>query len=181
MLSPRLGGGAADGPLGGSGTLALCRGGMAGLSAAASAQGRPLPGRCPASAGGLDLPSCTRQALDHPDRSFDRHPHGRHWACLPGSLGVVSCLSPSLPRMLSYTPTRPTAAQAESPCSPRHRPAGDLRSHRLPSLGSSSLVGREHPHRCPGCSAQATVGSPPSRKNRSTCRAAPLNLHPRVC
>jgi hypothetical protein len=115
------------------------------------------------------------------DRSYGRCPHGRHWAYPPGSLGVASCLSPSLPRMLSYTPTRPTAAQAENPRSPLHRLAGDLRSHRLPSLGSSSLVRREHPHRCPGCSAQAAAGNPPSRKNRSTCGAAPLNLHLVVC
>ncbi len=82
---------------------------------------------------------------------------------------------------MSCTPTRPTAAQAENPCSPLHRLAGDLRSHRLPSPGSSSLVGREHPHRCLGCSAQAVAGSPPSRKNRSTCGAAPLNLHTEAC
>ncbi len=130
---------------------------------------------------GRDLPPCTRQALDPPDPSSGRRPRGRHWACRPDSLGVVSCLSPSLPQTLSCTQTRPTAAQVESPCSPPRRLAGDLRSHRLPSLGNSSLVGREHPHRCPGCSAQAATGSPPLRKNRSTCRAAPLNLHPVVC
>ncbi len=130
---------------------------------------------------GRDLLPCTWQALDPPDRSYGPCPHGRHWACRPDSLGVVSCLSPSLPRTLSCTQTRPTAAQVESPCSLLHRLAGDLRSHRLPSLGFSSLVGREHPHRCPGCSAQAAVGSPPLRKNRSTCGAAPLNLHPVVC
>ncbi len=69
----------------------------------------------------------------------------------------------------------------ENPCSPLHRLAGDLRSHRLPSLGNSSPVGREHPHCCPGCSAQAATGSPPLRKSWSTCGAAPLNLHPEVC
>ena len=130
---------------------------------------------------GRDLPPCTRQALDPPDRSFGRHPHDRHWACLPGSLGVVSCLSPSPPRTLSHTLTRPTAAQAENPCSPLHRLAGGLRSHRLLSLGNSSLVGREHPRRCPGCSARAAAGSPSSRKSRSTCAAAPLNLRPVAC
>jgi hypothetical protein len=83
--------------------------------------------------------------------------------------------------MLSHTLTRPTAAQAENPYSPLHRLAGDQRSHRLPSLGNSSLVGREHPHRCLECSTQAAAGSPPSRKNRSTCGAAPLNLRPVVC
>jgi hypothetical protein len=130
---------------------------------------------------GLNLPPCTRQALDPPDLSFGQPSHGRHWACPPGSLGVVSCLSPSPPLTLSYTLTRPTAAQAENPCSPLHRLAGDLKSHRLPSLGNSFLVRREHPHRCLGCSTQAAAGSPPLRKNRSTCGAAPLNLHPVVC
>ncbi len=130
---------------------------------------------------GRDLLPCTRQALDPPDRSFGRHPHGRHWACPPGILGAVSCLSPSPPRTLSNTLTRPTAAQAENPCSPLHRLAGDQGSHRLPSLGNSFLVRTEHPHRCLGCSTQAAAGSPPLWKSRSTCGAAPLHLRPVVC
>jgi hypothetical protein len=59
MLSPCLGSGTFGSPLGGRGTLALCRGGIGGLSAAASASkvvtriGRwvgifiPAPGRLP--------------------------------------------------------------------------------------------------------------------------------------
>ncbi len=130
---------------------------------------------------GQDPPPCTRQALDPPGRSSDPRPRGQRWACRPDSLGAVSCLSPSLPRTPSRTLTRPAAAQVEIPCSPLHRLTGDLRSHRLPSLGNSSPVGREHPHRCPGCSAQAAAGSPSLQKSRSTCGAAPLNLHPEVC
>ena len=130
---------------------------------------------------GPDPLPCTRHALDPPGRSSDPRPRGQRWACRPDSLGAVSCLSLSPPRTLSRTLTRPAAAQAEIPCSPLHRLVGDLRSHRLPSLGNSSLVGIEHPRRCPGCSVQAAGGSLPSRKSRSTCGAAPLNLHPEVC
>ncbi len=130
---------------------------------------------------GRDLHPCTRQAPDPPDRSSSQHPQGRHWAYPLGALGADSCLSPSLPQTLSHTLTRPTAAQVEKPCSPLHRLTEDRRSHRLPSLGNSSPVGTEHPHRCLGCSARAAAGSPPSRKSRSTCGAAPLNLRPVAC
>jgi hypothetical protein len=130
---------------------------------------------------GPDLLPCTRQALDPPGQSSDPCPRGQRWAYRPDSLGVVSCPSLSPPRTLSCTLTRPTAAQAEIPCSPLHRLFEDLRSHRLPSLGNSSLVGIEHPRRCPGCSARASAGSPPLPKSRNMCGVAPLSLHPAVC
>jgi hypothetical protein len=101
--------------------------------------------------------------------------------CHPGNLDVASCLSQSPPRTLSRTLTRPADAQAETPCSPLHRLVEDLRSHRLPSLGSSFLVGRERPCRCPGRSARAAVGNPPLLKSWSTCGAAPLSPLPAVC
>jgi hypothetical protein len=83
--------------------------------------------------------------------------------------------------MPSGTLTRPVAAQAEKLCSPQHRLARDRRSHRPLSLGSSSPVGTARPRRCPRCSSQAAVGSPPSGKSRNTCGAPPLNPHPVVC
>ncbi len=124
---------------------------------------------------------CIRQTSDPPGRSSDPRPHGQRWACHPGSLGVVSCPSLSPPRTLSHSLTRPAAAQAEILCSPPHRLVEDLRSHRLPSLGSSSLVGRERPRCCPGCSARAAVGNPPLPKSWNTCGAAPLSPPPAVC
>ncbi len=130
---------------------------------------------------GLDPLPCIRQAPDPPGRSFDPRPHGQRWTSHPDSLSVASYLSLSPPRTLSHTPTRPTVAQAEILCSPLHRLAEDLESHRLPSPGSSSLVGRKHPRRCPGCSARAAAGSPLLPKSRSTCEAAPLSPLPVVC
>jgi hypothetical protein len=62
-------------------------------------------------------------------------------------------------------------------CSPLHRLAEDLESHRLPS----PLVGRERPRRCPGCSARAAAGNPLLPKSRSACEAAPLSPLPAVC
>ncbi len=131
-------------------------------------------------AGPEPLP-CIRRALDPPGRSSDPRSRGWRWVYHPDNLGAVSCPSLSLPRTLSHILTRPTAAQAEILCSPLHWLVEDLRSHRLPSLGSSSLVGREHPRRCPGCSARVAAGSPFLPKSRSTCGAAPLSPHPAVC
>jgi hypothetical protein len=130
---------------------------------------------------GLEPLPCIRQALDPPGRSSDPRSRGWRWVYHPDNLGAVSCPSLSLPRTLSRILTRPTAAQAEILCSPLHRLVEDLRSHRLPSLGSSSLVGRERPRRCPGCLARAAAGSPPLPRSRNTCRVAPLSLHPAVC
>ncbi len=106
---------------------------------------------------------------------------GQRWACHPGDLGVASCFFQSPPRTLSHTQTRPADAQAEILYSPLLRLVEDLRSHRLPSLGSSFLVGRECPRRCPGRSVRAAAGSPPLLKSRCTCGAAPLNPSPAVC
>jgi hypothetical protein len=130
---------------------------------------------------GRDPLPCSQQVPDPPDRNFSRHPHGRRWACPPGVLGADSCLSPSLPRTPSGILIHPAAAQAEKPCSPLHRLAGDRRSHRPLSLGSSFPVGTARPRRCPGCSTQAAAGSPPWQKSRNMCGAAPLNLRPMVC
>jgi hypothetical protein len=134
--------------------------------------------RWPAGRGPLP---CIQQAPVPPDRCFRRSPHGRHWAYPPDVLGVDSCLAPSPPRTLSDTPTRPTAVQAEKLCPPLHRLAGDRRSHRLLSMGTSFPVGTAHPRRCPECSSQAAAGSPPSRKSRNMCGAAFLSFRPVVC
>jgi hypothetical protein len=50
-----------------------------------------------------------------------------------------------------------------------------------PASLQARLVGTAHPHRCPACSSQATAGSPPSRKSRNMCGAAPLSFCPAVC
>jgi hypothetical protein len=69
----------------------------------------------------------------------------------------------------------------QRPCSPLHRLTGDRRSLRLPSTDTSSPVGTAHPHRCLACSSQAAAGSPPSRKSRNMCGAAPLSFNAAVC
>jgi hypothetical protein len=130
---------------------------------------------------GQDPLPCSQQAPDPPDRHLHRSPHDWHWACPPYVLGVGSCLAQSPPRTLSGTLTHPAVAQLERPCSPLHRHAGDRRSLRPLSPGTSFPAGTAHPHRYPACSSRAAAGSPPSWKSGNMCGVAPLSFHPAVC